>query len=228
MRIKTLTLFSNDLDAQKEFYRDLLGFNLSSESLDDFSVDIGWSTLTFKKSAEKHICHYCFLIPSNKMDEAYAWFAGRLNIIESEGESMFESSSWNANSFYFYDGDGNVAECIVRYDLQNPSSSDFSISDLLCVNEIGAATSDIQMINNDLESNLGSYFWKGNKERFGTNGDQEGLFLLVNKEIKKVWFPTNSPTQSSPFEAEVETDKGFFEISFSDQKIKCIKKVLVH
>jgi len=228
MRIKTLTLFSHNLESQKEFYRNILGFELSDETAESFSIAIGWSTLIFRKTAEKHIYHYCFLIPSNKFEEAFEWFDSRLKIVSLEGETKFALSSWNAQSFYFYDGNGNIAECIVRYDMQNPTSSEFSTSDLLCVNEIGAPTSNIQEINEELESKMGSYFWKGNTVRFGTNGDEEGLFLLVNNEIKKDWFPTKLPTQSSPFEAEIETKNGIFDISFSNQKIKRIKKVLVH
>ncbi len=56
MRIKALTLFSNDLESQKSFYHDILGFELLKESYEGFLLLVGWSTLTFKKSLkEKNI-----------------------------------------------------------------------------------------------------------------------------------------------------------------------------
>lgn len=227
MRIKSLTLFSNDLDSQRDFYRNVLGFDISNESIDSFSVSVGWSTLTFKKAEERHLYHYCFLIPFNKFDEAYEWFSKRLKLISLDEETTFEFENWNAKSFYFYDGNGNIAECIVRYDLSNESSPDFSISDLLCINEIGTPTYAIEEINNHIEATTGSQFWKGDYERFGTNGDNEGLFLLVNSRIKKSWFPTNLPTIPSTYEATIETGKGLFDIFYADQALRAIKKVLL-
>lgn len=224
MKIKTLTLLSNDLESQKTFYRDILGFTLSNESSESFTLSIGWSKLTFKKSKEKYYYHYCFLIPSNKFEEAYEWFSERMDIVSQEEETKFDFISWNAKSFYFYDGNGNIAECIVRYDLDNLADSSFNLSQLLCVNEIGAPSNNILKMNEILESQTGSVFWKGNFSRFGTNGDNEGLFLLVNNEVKKIWFPTQVPTQVSPFKAEIETGKGVFNISFSREGLTPLKK----
>ena len=136
MKIKSITLLAKDLEAQKSFYRDTLGIDLVEESSYAFTIRIGWSTLTFRKSNEKYIYHYCFLIPSNKLDEALEWFGARLDILPIEEKYNYFFKNWNAKSFYFYDGDGHVAECIVRYDLDNPSPLPFGVSDLLCVNEI--------------------------------------------------------------------------------------------
>lgn len=220
MRIKNITLYSHDLNSQRSFYKEILGFDICKESSDSFSIQVGWSVLTFKRSSYKYLYHYCFLIPSNKLDDAFEWFGHRLNTIEVNQQHKFDFKNWNARSFYFYDGNGNVAECIVRYDLDNQSTGEFSISDMLCVNEIGTPTSDISGINRILESNMGSKFWKGDKIRFGTNGDQYGLFLLVNNELKDRWFPTDVPTQISPFEATIETPTGLYNLAYSDQRIE--------
>ena len=224
MRIKNLSLLSNDLDSQKSFYHDTLGFTLSNESKESFSISIGWSNLTFKKSKEKFYYHYCFLIPSNKFEEAYDWFAKRMDIVSQNDETKFDSTNWNAKSFYFYDGNGNISECIARFDLANSVDSSFNLSQLLSVNEIGAPSNNISKMNKQLESQTGSLFWKGNFVRFGTNGDNEGLFLLVNYEDKKTWFPTDLQTQSSPFETNIETKLGVFDISFSNEELTILKK----
>ncbi|MFT4758702.1 MAG: hypothetical protein ACI9XO_000271 [Paraglaciecola sp.] len=57
-----------------------------------------------------------------------------------------------------------------------------------------------------MEDELDSKFWKGDDLRFGTNGTEEGLFLLPNYELKKEWFPTNLPVEPSPFLALIENE----------------------
>ena len=224
MKVKAITLFSNDLKSQKSFYVETLGFIPSNETEESFTIKVGWTNLTFKKSTEKFCYHYCFLIPSNKLEEALVWFTSRLDLVQIEKEFTYFFESWNAKSFYFYDGNGNLAECIVRYDLDNPSESQFTSSDMLCVNEIGMPSKHVRKLNDTLANEMNSYFWKGDMERFATNGSQEGLFLLVNNDIKKTWFPTNLYTESSPFAAIVETKKGIFNIEFSDGEIKVSNK----
>lgn len=217
-------MFSNDLQSQKAFYHETLGFDVLMETDDRFSLKVGWTILTFKKSNRKHLYHYCFLIPSNQQEEAIHWFSSKMDIIPIEDGLTYFFESWNAKSFYFYDGNGNLAECIVRYDLKNNLDSPFSHNNLLCVNEIGMPSNKIQTHNNTLEQEIKSYFWKGDSVRFATNGSQEGLFLLVNNEIKKTWFPTNLPTTSSPFLADVETRKGLFSVDFSEDGLKVTNK----
>ena len=223
MKIKTLTLYSQDLERQKDFYGQVLGFEIVNDGANKFSVQVGFTELTFEQSHEKHPYHYCFLIPSNKLNEAQHWFSERLDLIKIEGDRTVQQfDSWNADSIYFYDGAGNLAECIVRYDLENQSPRPFENPDIIGVNEIGMPTSDIFKINESLEMKMGSMFWKGDRQRFGTNGSQEGLFLLVNSEVKKSWFPTDLPTASSPFGATVEVDNRSFEVKFQNQEIEVL------
>lgn len=220
MKIKSLTLFTNQLSEQKDFYTKTLGFELLDNAKDDFTVQVGFTKLKFKLSEEDCKYHYCFLIPSNKLNESLAWLQERLQLIKTEGERVIQNfERWNADSIYFYDGAGNLAEFIVRYDLQNESEEMFDLSQILCVNEIGMPTNDVAKINGQLEENLNSKFWKGDLERFGTNGTQNGLFLLVNNELKKTWFPTELETQSSPFDAIVDVEGNVFDIKFYNQEL---------
>ncbi len=161
-----------------------------------------------------------FLIPSNKLNEGINWLNQRLNLIKIEGNRVIQHfESWNADSIYFLDGAGNIGEFIVRYDLKNETNKPFNISHIISVNEIGMPTNDVKAINKQLEHELNLKFWKGNLERFATNGTQDGLFLLVNNEIKDKWFPTDLFPQSSPFEAKVEVKNKEFDISFRNSKL---------
>jgi len=48
------------------------------EGSDFFTLKIGWSELTFQKSDKEHKYHYCFLIPSNKLNQALEWIEKRI------------------------------------------------------------------------------------------------------------------------------------------------------
>ena len=221
MKIKEITLFTNQLEKQSAFFSETMGLDIIEKKDNKFSVQIGWTVLTFQKSNIDHKYHYCFLIPSNKLDESIEWLKKRLEIIKIEGNRIKQKfESWNAESVYFYDGSGNLAEFIVRYDLENNLENGFDLSQILCVNEIGMPTNDVEKINSVLEKELNSKFWKGNLNRFGTNGTQEGLFLLVNHELKKIWFPTELETEPSPFNATIEVNKKTYGIEFKKEKLK--------
>lgn len=81
---------------------------------------------------------------------------------------------------------------------------------------------DIEKINRQLEKELTSQFWKGDKKRFGTNGSQEGLFLLPNYKLKKTWFPTELKIKGEPFEAIIENNGKNFLVEYKDEKIKIV------
>jgi len=221
MRIKELTLYTNDLGRQKEFYINILEFNLLEESDTKFSVQIGATRLNFEYEMRDYKYHYCFLIPSNKLNEAVKWLKQRLDvvIIDKNKETQF-FESWNAESVYFYDGTGNVTEFIVRYDLDDECNESFTNTQIISVNEIGAPSKTIKEHDTQLEDLIHSKLWKGNYERFACNGTQNGLFLLVNNELKKEWFPTKVKTESSPFKALVLNNNKEYEVVFRNGKLK--------
>ena len=222
MRIKSITLYTHKLTDQKIFYNQTLGFPIIEECDNSFMIQTGYSNLTFKRSDQVFHYHYCFLIPSNKIQEAINWLQQRLElVIDKEGRIIHRFESWNAHAIYFWDGSGNLAEFIIRHDLNNETDQPFDRSQILNFNEIGMPTSGkVQQLNSQLETILNSKFWKGDLERFATNGTQEGLFLLINNNIKKTWFPTSLETQSCPFEAVIEADEQFFNIAFKNQELE--------
>jgi catechol-2,3-dioxygenase len=220
MKITNLKLYTNNLDLEKEFYTKTLGFELISESLNHFTIKIGWSKLTFEKSKKEHKYHYCFLIPSNKLNEGMEWLQKRIDIVAIDnGRKTQVFESWNAESFYFFDKSGNLAEFIVRYDLKNESVANFDTSQVLGVNEIGLPSKNVAETNRVLEKELKTKFWKGDPERFGTNGTQEGLILLPNYEMKDIWFPTSLKIQPEPFLAIIENDGNKYCLEFKNEEI---------
>lgn len=226
MKIKQLTLHTNRLSEQKHFYQNILAFALQDESEHSFSVQVGWTRLEFRKSEEAHIYHYCFLIPSNKLQEALVWMESKVAILDNgiTGKVMY-FDTWNAHSFYFYDGAGNIAECIVRPDLQNTSNSPFSLTDLMCVNEIGLPTQDIAQTQEELHTAFGLNLWRGDLISFAASGSPEGLLLLPNYHIKETWFPTDIKTTCAPFTARIENEGNAYNFDYRDGKIFNIKAI---
>ena len=224
MRITALNLYTDNLEANKEFFLKKLGLEPISVSRDRFTVRIGWSELSFSKSELPHTYHYCFLIPRNRLEKALEWMGDRTQILEIEvGKHTQHFDSWNADSFYFLDGSGNLAECIARHDLPFSEEGEFSRAELLCLNEIGMPTRDIPKTDKTLSGLLGTGRWKGDQSRFGTHGDEEGLFLLPNYQVKKTWFPTGQKIIPEPFQATVEHQGRKVSVEFKNELLK-IKK----
>lgn len=221
MKFKKLKLYTNQLEAEFEFYSKTLGFEVLERNTNYFSVKIGWSELSFEKTQREYKYHYCFLIPSNKLNEALKWMEKRTEIVNiGNGKKTQNFDSWNAESFYFYDASGNIAEFIVRYDLNNDVSDEFDISKVLGVNEMGMPTSNVKKINDQLRTELQTEYWKGDIERFGTNGSQEGIFLLPNYNLKDIWFPTSIKIKPEPFEAVIENKEREYHVEYRNEKIK--------
>jgi len=221
MKIRNLKLFTNKLELEKVFYSQSLGFEIIESNPNSFTVKIGWSDLTFQKTKKDYKYHYCFLIPSNMLEQAMKWMEKRIPIIDiGNGRKTQRFENWNADSFYFYDASGNIAEFIVRHELDNGISSAFNITDVICVNEIGMPTNNVENANNELHQKLGTEFWKGDLKRFGTNGSQEGMFLLPNFEIKKIWFPTPSmKINPEPFEIQIENNGEIYNMKYENGEI---------
>lgn len=226
MRINELTLQTSKLQEVKSFYTKILGLEINEETFDMFSVKIGWSTLRFKKSTTQHLYHYCFLIPSNVFEEALEWMVERVAILEIEnGEKIVNFEEWNAQSFYFYDGSGNIAEFIVHHDLNNDIYQEFNIAEVLGISEIGIGTDDVKKINSILEETCQTEFWKGDLIRFGTNGAQEGKFLLSNYNEKETWFPTQIKIEPSPFEIKIENKGKLYQLKYIDGALMSIQEI---
>ena len=82
------------------------------------------------------------------------------------------------------------------------------------------ASTDIVSINAQLQNEIGTNLWKGDLTRFATNGNQEGIFLLPNYEVKDVWFPTEVRIRPEPFEAIVENKGKEYLVEFERETIK--------
>ena len=220
MKIRELQLFTNELEKTKSFYTTILAFDLIEETENQFSLQVGRTRLTFIKSNEEHIYHFSFLVCKNQFEKAFDWIQNKTKILNTDADQYIAKfENWNAQSFYFYDGARNLAEMITHYNLAYENDAEFDQHSILGISEIGLPTTDIEATNQLLEEKTTSKFWKGDFERFGTNGSDEGKILLPNYFIKTTWFPTTDTITPTPFTAILENENCYSKVIFNNNKL---------
>ncbi|WP_196884979.1 VOC family protein [Aureivirga sp. CE67] len=224
MNIETLKIYTENIEEQKEFYSETLGFNLIKESKDSLSYEIGKSVLILEKRENASPHHYAINIPAHKEEEALAWLKERVSIIKHEEHEIQTFKNWNAKAIYFYDKDKNIVEFIARRNLKNETQNPFSTKQLLEISEIGVATSDIERDYNYLHADIPLEIYYGSFEEFCAAGDEHGLFIFKNKN-EGSWFPTHDKAISSDFEISFIQNNNNFTLLYEDEKFK-MQKIL--
>ena len=175
MRIKTLTLYTDQLGDQKQFYSQVLGLPLKDESENTVSFKIGNSVLTFKQGEGTTPYHYAINIPANKENEALDWLKERVAILKDGEHEIQDFDFWNAKAIYFYDPDQNIVELIARRNLENTSDKTFDQNGFLEISEIGMPTTDVKNKYDKLHELTGISVFSGDFNRFCAIGDDRGL-----------------------------------------------------
>ena len=218
MKIKELTLFTNQIEAQKDFYENLLGLELLNKYDHEISFKLQNSILKFVKNEDFHPYHFAFTIPTNKVKESLQWLKDRVAIIKDGDNEIVDFPAWNAESIYFYDADKNILEFIARKNLKNSTSEAFNSSDILEISEIGLATEDFEGKFQTLTSIPGIEKFSGGKEVFSAIGSERGLFILIDK-TRKDWFPSSDKAYASEFTAKIETDNNPYIVKYQKEKL---------
>jgi catechol 2,3-dioxygenase-like lactoylglutathione lyase family enzyme len=200
MRIHAVSLAVGDLDVSADFYEHVLELPVVREG-ERARVTIGTSILEVR-SDPSHVGphHLAITIPSNKFEASKAWISARVELLTADGADEFETApSWNARSLYFMSPDGTILEFIIRRDLDNSTSGEFSSSDLLNVSEVGIAVDDVPRALRELaEHGVSPYGW--NAPDFAPVGDIDGLLILVGPG--RPWFPTSLAARMSAIEVD--------------------------
>lgn len=213
MKIKELTLFTTNIAAQRQFYADVLELPVLVDTDIEISFKIGASALTFHYAKSIKPSHFAFNIPANKAQEALAWLQERVTILPCEGKPIADFRNWNAEAIYFYDADQNIVECIARKNLNTATEEVFSVKQLLNISEMAIVSTDNQAVFQDIQQQETIPIYDGSFERFCAIGDEEGLFILVNKDLKK-WYPTLEDAYVSDFKIS-----GTYSFSYTNGKI---------
>lgn len=221
MKIEHLKVYSQKIEEQKEFYRSRLNFPVEEISESSFAVQIGYSTLEFHQRDSATPYHIAFHIPSMQEELAQLWLKDRVEILKSEGHEIVDFPAWKAKSLYFYDEDKNIIELISRNTFHPASSTVFSSQSIFGISEIGLATGNVQEAFNFFNKNLFLEKFTGDFETFCATGDDEGLFIIINKE-RKDWFPSGDDAYASEFEAKISDQKYRATVAYKDQSLQLL------
>jgi len=219
MTIKELKIYTQNLDQMIAFYGDLMGLDLVKRSTDSAVFLIGKSILKLVEREQFTPYHFAFEIPCNQEVEALEWLKDRVDILKDGGEEIQDFDFWNARAIYFYDSDKNIVEFIARKNLNNERQGDFNTKSILGICEIGMPVQDIQQTFNTLTeiSNLRQF--SGGMDSFCAIGDEHGLFICINKNVKD-WFPTGDKAHASDFEIVFEHQQEQFNLAFINQQLR--------
>tara|TARA_R110002049_G_scaffold281369_1_gene460930 strand:+ start:5688 stop:6359 length:672 start_codon:yes stop_codon:yes gene_type:complete len=218
MKIQELKLFTSKIKAQAEFYSQVLELSIIDRSDNHVSFQIGKSILHFEYDQAATPYHFAINIPSNKENEALKWLKSRLEILKDGQDEIINFNAWNAKAIYFYDQDNNIMELIARKNLNNTLDGKFGSDQLLEISEIGVPTPDIESEFQNLSSILDIPIYDGGFGNFCAVGDENGLFIFINKDSKN-WYPTQDKAFPSAFELKLSQKGKIYGIGFKNGKI---------
>jgi catechol-2,3-dioxygenase len=221
MKIEFLTLYTSRLKEQQDFYKDILGLPVKNVKEKSFQVEMGYTVLEFRQQDSATPYHYAVHVPPKQVEPALDWLKERVEILKDDGNEIVEFPAWKARSVYFYDADKNIVELISREDLFPETAEGFSEAGFLGISEIGMATADVEEKFRFLNDGFGLQKFSGDYTRFCATGDDEGLFIIINKEIKD-WIPTGDAAFASPFEIEFSVKGASSRIAFYNDRLETI------
>lgn len=222
MKIELLEIFTPNLKKQTIFYSQVLRMPIVERSDKAVSFQVGRSMLKliYRKSFSPY--HYAINIPANQEQEALTWLRERVSILTYEAKEIQYFDFWDAYAIYFYDEDGNIGELIARRGLNNESKRPFDERALLEISEIGLPTNDIKREYDILNKNVGLPIYSGNMDRFCSIGDGHGLFIVIDKKVKKEWFPTKDKPYSSDFNIRIKKNGKSFYFKYEKEQLRLV------
>ena len=204
-----------------QFYQEVLQLPVKRFSDASFQVKMGYSILEFQEEGSATPYHVAFHIPALQEGKALTWLEERVEVLKDDNDKIIDFPAWNAKSVYFYDVDKNILEFISRKDHFSPASEEFSAESIAGISEIGLATENVEEKFNFLNKNFGLTKFTGDYEHFCATGDDEGLFIIINKN-KKDWIPTGDKAFASPFEIKISVKNALFGAVHQQESLRLL------
>ena len=223
MKIQQLILYTSNLAAQTHFYSKVLGLKILEQSEQKVVFEIGNSVLIFEKRSETKPYHFAINIPANKTAAALSWLKKRVSILKDGDSEIQNFDFWNAEAVYFYDADKNIVEFIARKNLKNASEKPFDETQLLEISEIGLGVNDIAKVFDFLNNNCQLLIYSGSLERFCAIGSENALFICINRNKKKTWFPTDDAIFVADFNVQLKHLDVVYQLIFENSNFMLVK-----
>lgn len=214
MKIKELELTARKPEALIDFYKEKLGLKLGNGLL------IGESMLRFNKGEKSRPYHFAFNISYQDLENACEWLKSRgIETLPYDGEEIVAFESWEAKAVYFHDLEGNIVELIGRKRLEFPKSEAFSADSIMSISEMGFASSNFAHHYKMLTETTQIKQFSGGESVFAALGDDHGLFILVDSNIKK-WIPMMEIAVPMEFQIKSEINGIDWWINFDGEKLR--------
>lgn len=217
MKILEVELLTSDLESIEDFYGNKLQLTAVHKDGQSISYAAGRSLLTFRRTqASDPVYHIAFEIPGNKLKEAMEWLSrSRIEMIPFENNSVIvDFKNWNAKSVYFYDGNQNILEFILRFDNDIESDRAFAAASILNVSEVGLVNADVMALSEQLRDSYGLQYYEKQPpgKHFCALGNAEGLFIISGDE--RNWFPTETKAVKYPVYIKFEAHGKVLELDY--------------
>lgn len=213
MKIKHLTLDCANLQEQKYFYTNKFAFDVVEESDESITLQMGDSKLTFLENRlKKSYYHFALNIPFDSISKAVKWLDKKVDIIETREGKIQDFSNWKALAIYFWDPAGNVVEFIGRERIKAKSRTVFNENDIINISEVGLPVFQVSAAFKTINQESGLKKFDCDSSTFCAAGDDEGLFILVDK-AEKTWFPTDEAAKAYPLQVLFENKEKAYMLS---------------
>jgi len=207
MKIISLELETSQLDKIKEFYAQVLGFAVQSEDEEQLTLQVGFSSLTFRQVNNRPAgpYHFAFNIPRNKIQEATEWLRERVAFLYEPGAvtPVVHHAHWDADALYFYDTDFNILE-FIAHRTAPATDTPFGPKQLIGLAEVGMPVADVPFYAKELKEGLGLSRWREASVEFEAVGNEKGMFIIVRE--RRPWFPTINPAVVLPARVTVQAN----------------------
>ena len=218
MEIKELTLFSNNIDEQEDFYENLLGFECSRHNSSCLEILTSGNKLIFVQADQEFYYHFAFLIPTGTLESAIGYLEERsIALLRHQGNKIVYFDLGRA--IYFYDSSGNIVEFIERPMLDYSSRNQFTIDAIIKLNEIGLPVKEPLKTANRLVDEF--FICPLDKSQFNNEfcwvGDHNGVVIVV-KEGRN-WLPTKKKGVPNDFSMRYTDTGRIQEITFKNNEI---------
>lgn len=221
MEIRKLKLYSKDITAQFNFYKNILGFEVEFFEKNKISISAGSTQLIFEEDKMSNcIYHFAFLIPNQRLEEAIDFLGKKgIELLKRDGEKIIyfgTKENHTGRAIYFFDEDGNIAEFIERASLNFESKSNFNINQIIKINEIGMPVDHPMEVSRKLINQFKIQLIDLHhlNDIFCWVGDFNGVFIVVKNG--RNWLPTKLAALSNDFEVEFESSDETYQMEFKN------------
>ena len=227
MEIRRLKIYTQNLEAQKDFYTRKFNFQVINQTEKQLELYIGRSILIIEESQQSTPYHLAFNVTKNSVEEMRDFVKSKTELILVNNQEIVHFENWNADSVYFYDADHNLLELICRHRLNFVKNVNFSEKSLRQISEIGLATTNLIDVEKYITNEIPLEVFSRDSDKFLALGDDSGLLILADPNQRK-WFPTNDEIQFSKFEALIRTNEEQFELNYENGKVEIHKLYIKH